>query len=1257
MNPASSDRPLTFPPELPISAYCEEIIQTLRQNQVVIVCGDTGSGKTTQLPKIALKAGRGVRGMIGCTQPRRLATLAMARRVAEEFGEEPGGRVGYQHRFESRLSKDTVVKFMTDGILLAETRHDRLFKKYDTLIIDEAHERSLNIDFLLGILKRVLPKRPELKIIISSATLDVKRFSAFFGNAPIVTVPGRLYPIETRWRPVEDAEDADLPRQIANAVDELSSEGTGDILVFLPGERDIRDATEVLTGRRLLNTEIIPLLASLPAGEQQRAFKLSSNRRIILSTNVAETSVTLPGIRYVIDSGLARISRYNPRTQVQRLQIEPISQASANQRKGRCGRLAPGICIRLFGEDDFKKRDDYTPPEILRSSLARVILTMMDLRLGEVETFPFIEPPSDSMIRDGYRELELLDAIQPDRQHADEESTPWTLTHLGRELARMPIAPGLARILFAAHHEKNLQEALIVVAALECDDPRRRPLEKQAEADKCHARYLTPNSDFAAIIRLWRWFHDQTKGKSQTVTRRLCKDNFLSYPKMREWIDLREQLEGLCKNSELAVDASAGGDMGLHRALLTGLLATIGHRDPEANDYRGARGIRFALFPGSGLMKVKEPKPIRNEASGRTKPKSSPSRDWVMAGELVETARLYARTAACIDVAWIEPIAKRHCKYSYHSAQWDPIHGYTRVRERVTLFGLVLVEARTRDYSRINPAEARAIFIREGLVQGAFPKPYPLFLTENMTRTNALLDAEAKTRQHGNLFDPEKAFSFYDTRLPNTVCSAHDLREWLKTHPQTLLMQDADLPPAQDLSRDFPDSITLNGSRLALTYRNAPGESDDGVSCHVPASMLPMVVAWQSDWLVPGLLEEKIRWMIQVLPSKVRRLLQPYDETLGLCKTRLTPGRGPLANALADAIYAVRALRVPIEGWREEDCPTHLRMRFIALDEKGVELGCGHDCQTLARLFAPEASSPTQVKRPESQWHRDHITTWDMGDLPSQVDVGKAGWPILHYPALEDKGESVSLRLFSEASEAAAVHEKGVCRLFALALGKECKRYFALPSLPRQVILYLSQLETSAAQLGQEIGIATLRETFTADKPAIRDEASFKARFASDLPRLHAVYKERTRLVVTILETASELTTLTTGHDVQASTAESILDQLAWLVFPGFAEATPHLNLQEIPRYLEACRIRLQRAKTNPAGDQRKELELAPVWKRYTDVCGQENSPRLNKPLLSRYRWLVEELRVSLFAQELKTPYPVSAKRLSLLWDELTAPA
>ncbi|MEI7900485.1 MAG: ATP-dependent RNA helicase HrpA [bacterium] len=676
---------ITFPPELPITAHADAIATALRSHQVVIVCGDTGSGKTTQLPKIALKAGRGRHGQIGCTQPRRLAALAMARRVAEEFGQEPGGFVGYQHRFDKKLSADTVIKFMTDGILLAETRHDRLFRAYDTLILDEAHERSLNIDFLLGILKRMLPRRLDLKLIISSATLDVERFSAFFNRAPILSVPGRLYPIETRWRPAEEDDDPDLPRQIANACDELIAEGPGDVLVFLPGERDIREATETLTGRRLPHTEIIPLLASLTAGEQQRAFRLSSNRRIILATNVAETSITLPGIRYVVDSGLVRLSRYNARTQVQRLQIEPVSQASANQRKGRCGRIAPGICIRLYGEDDFKKRDDYTPPEILRASLAGVILTMLDLRLGEIETFPFIDPPSSAMIREGYRELDMIGAIEtghstpdtrPSETNAPRESSVEdraSLTPLGRQLARLPLEPALARILFAAHHEQNLAETLIVVAALECDDPRRRPIEKQAEADKLHARFLSPVSDFAAIIRLWRWYRDQTAHASQSAARRLCKDNFLSYPRLRDWIDLRGQLERLCKELQLDVASTAGGDAGLHRALLTGLLGNIGQRDPEANDYRGARGIRFAIFPGSGLAKLKEQKP---PATGN----KTISREWIMAGELVETSRLYARQAACIDPKWIEPAAQHLCKYSYHSASWDPERGFVRAK-------------------------------------------------------------------------------------------------------------------------------------------------------------------------------------------------------------------------------------------------------------------------------------------------------------------------------------------------------------------------------------------------------------------------------------------------------------------------------------------------------------------------------------------------------------------------------------------------
>jgi ATP-dependent helicase HrpA len=1305
---------LTFPPELPITAHVDVIASALHDHQVVIVCGDTGSGKTTQLPKIVLKAGRGRRGLIGCTQPRRLAALAMARRVAEEFGQEPGGYVGYQHRFDKKLSAETVIKFMTDGILLAETRHDRLFRAYDTLIIDEAHERSLNIDFLLGILKRVLPRRPDLKLVISSATLDVERFSAFFNRAPIVSVPGRLYPIETRWRSADEDDDPDLPRQIANAVDELISEGPGDILVFLPGERDIRDATETLTGRRIPHTEIIPLLASLPAGEQQRAFKLSPNRRIILSTNVAETSVTLPGIRYVIDSGLVRLSRYNPRTQVQRLQIEPVSQASANQRKGRCGRIAPGVCIRLYGEDDFKKRDAFTPPEILRASLAGVILTMLDLKLGEIETFPFIDPPTASMIREGYRELDMLGAIEARDQQPEvgdrkadatelsrpvEFSTrlptsdlrPPALSHLGRQLARLPLDPALARILFAAHHEKALADTLIVVAALECDEPRRRPIEKQAEADRLHARFLSPLSDFAAYVRLWRWYREQTSKMSQSAIRRLCKDNFLSYPRMRDWIDLRDQLERLCKELQLDTASSTGGDAGMHRALLTGLLGNLGKRDPEVNDYRGARGIRFAIFPGSGLAKLKEQKPDPKTPRHGQK---TVSRDWIVTGELVDTSRLYARTAACIDPEWIEPIAKRLCKYSYHSASWDPARGFVRVKERVTLFGLVLVEARTRDYSRINPAEARDIFIREGLVAGAFPAPLPPFLKMNLDRIRVLLEAEEKTRQHGTLFDPETAYAFYDKRLPPTVCSASDLRQWLRAtevggqksevsdqqsaiganHPTSVLrppssvlrppssdlslfMTDADLPPVRDLAQEFPDAITLGGNRLALTYRHAQGESDDGITCTVPAPLLPLVAVWRSDWLVPGLLDEKLRWMVNVLPTKYRRLLQPVDETLAMCRTRLTPGRGALADAFSDAIYAARSVRIPPETWREDAYPDHLRMRFLAVDENGRELGNGRNIAPLVKLFAARAAVAAVAESAASPWRKDGLTSWTFGALPAQVDVGKAGWPIIHYPALTDAQASVSLRLFSDPAEAAAMHEKGVCRLFALALGKESKRLALPPSLPRAVALYVKQLEMTADALGEEIGRAALRETFTEDKPVIRDETGFQDRLTSERAHLGAVHTARTRLVVAVLHAASEVESLLAKSILPPPTRDDLSEQLAWLIFPGFAESLTSAQLQHVPRYLEACRIRIQRAQTNPAGDLRKLAEIQPLWQRYVQHTSMAAPPRHDKALLAQYRWQMEEFRVSLFAQELRTPVSVSAKRLAALWEQIFFPS
>jgi len=1246
--------PLLITDELPIAAHADEIRCAINAHQVIIVSGDTGSGKTTQLPKIALNAGRGQKGLIGCTQPRRLAAFNMARRVAAELDQELGGFVGCQHRFEKIISPQTRLKFMTDGILLAETRSDRLFHRYDTIIIDEAHERSLNIDFLLGILKRVVTKRRDLKIIISSATLDVDRFSSFFNQAPVISVPGRVYPIELRWRPPQDKDDADLSVLIANACDELIRGGEGDILVFLPGEHDIRDAAETLNGRRLPQTEVIPLLASLPAAEQQRAFNLSPNRRIILSTNVAETSVTIPGIRYVVDSGLVRLNRYSHRTQVQRLLIEPVSQASANQRKGRCGRVAPGICIRLYGEDDFKKREMYTPPEILRTSLAGVILTMMDLKLGDISSFPFIEPPSSAIIKEGYRKLDLLGAIKPVDDTRDDCS--YTLTRLGRQLSHLPIGPVLGSILFAADREQALRDTLIVVAALECDNPKLRPIDKRSEADRHHARFLSPTSDFSGLLRLWRWYMDESGSASQSRKRKLCKENFLSYPKMREWIDLHSQMRKICKELNLDVESSHGGEDGMHRSLLCGLISNIGHLDPETNEYLGTRGIRFSLFPGSGLAKLKEQKSDPGKKQFKHGHKQI-SREWVLTGELVETSRLFARQTACISPDWIEPVARRYCKYQYWAEHWDGHRGFVSVKERVIFFGLVIADGRNRDFSRIDPEAARRIFIRDGLVQGDFPAPHPEFLQKNGLKIAALLDLEIKTRGEGSLFDPERAVRFYDERLPPAVCNAADLRRWIKqAEPElvdALLMQDADLPVAGNRENDFPDYITLKGSRFKLTYCHDQGAENDGITCEIPVALLPVAAQWPSEWLVPGALDEKLRWMIHVLPSKYRRLLQPVDETIAICRTYMKAGQGSLADSFSDAIHRARAVRVPPEIWLRDDWPNHLRVRFMAFDEKGQVLSSSRDIKELLKRYSHEIQKPRKSSVVDSRWNQSGITTWNFGTLPEQVDIGKTGWPVINYPALVDHQESVSIQLFADKNIALSAHQKGVCRLIAIALGKSCKRYFQPPSISTGVALYLTQLEVTSRQLGEEIGGAALRESFTEGAPSIRDKESFEARLESCYGKLHAAHTERSRLVVSVLRSASELEEMIENVNLAEAVQSDLFEQLAWLIFPGFAGSIPGAVLEHYPRYLEACRMRIQRAQGNPDADLRKLEEFIPHWRRYVDFSALEYPPHHDKAILNHYRWLLEEFRVSLFAQELKTVQPVSAKRLRKLWDAI----
>ena len=1218
-----------YPEELPICAHRGEILAALRAHPVVIVCGDTGSGKTTQLPKMALELGLAAKGRrIACTQPRRLAAVTMAERVANELGTPVGGLVGYQHRFARHVSQDTRVKFMTDGVLLAETRADPLLRAYDAVIIDEAHERSLNIDFLLGILKRILARRRDLKVVVSSATLDTDRFAAFFDGAPVISVPGRLFPIEVRYRPPEDGEELDLPRDIAAAVAELPP--SDDILAFLPGERDIRETADHLARVRHGEDEIIPLLASLPAGEQQRAFRLSARRRIILATNVAETSVTIPGIRAVVDTGLARISRYVHRTQVQRLQIEPVSQASARQRAGRCGRLGPGICIRLYSEEDFKARDPYTPPEILRSSLAGVILTMLDLRLGDIERFPFIDPPKPAMVREGLRELLELGAIC----HAPEGGP--ALTDVGRKLAQIPVEPRLARMLLAASENAVLPTALPVVAALACDDPRRRPIDAKQQADQQHAKFRVPGSDFLGMRKLWDWWENETRELSQAKARKLATSTYLSYPKMREWRDLAHQLETLAKRLKLSFAEPTNRkdeekSAALHRSLLAGLLGRIGKFDEEAHDYRGAHGLRFVVHPSSALKKATPP--------------------WIFAGELVDTARLFARTAAALDPTWIEPVAGDLCKRHWHSPEWDAQSGFVRVTEQVTLYGLVIVPARRRDLTRLNPALAREIFIRRGLVDGEFPRPPP-----PVRENNALLDAlrrRAEKLRRPELFDATRLEAHFDKVVPADVASADALRKWLARATPVELgrfhLKKTDWWPSDDVaSHDFPDTIRIGDVKMALVYRNAPGEEDDGITCTVRASRAHALRLWRADWLVPGLLPEKLTCLLSALPSSFRRVLSPISDTVAGLLAHLKPGTEPLLDAVRHVIYEQWGFRIPADAWDTARIPNHLRVRYRVVDDStGRVLAVSRNLNEIFATLTAAGGTRSCASAPAPT----PSTTWTFGTIPEKTTNGHAGWTLEHFPALQDEGTGVSLRLFATAAAAAAAHAGGMARLFLLALGPHARVPFRRNKLPFGAAVYLRDLNYDDDRIADDILAGAVREAFVRGQPPVRDAATFEQRLRERRTALNLAQDEIARIVAESAASAAQIveTLESPASRLPLETAESIQTQLAWLLFRGFPRVVPLTQLRQYARYLKGAAIRLDRACTNPAGDRAKEERLAPYWQRYQGAV-TDKSGKYAADALADYRWMVEEYRVSLFAQELHTPYPVSPKRLDALW-------
>jgi ATP-dependent helicase HrpA len=1199
-----------FDPALPINARRDDIRAAIEAHPVVIVCGETGSGKTTQLPKILFEMYPD-RGRIGHTQPRRIAARSVAARIAEELGTELGGLVGYKVRFHDKVGSRSVVKLMTDGILLAETQGDRELRQYGSLIIDEAHERSLNIDFLLGYLRRLTVLRPDLKVVITSATIDAERFSQHFDNAPVIEVSGRLYPVEVRYRPVAgDAEDTTREEEeqaLADAVDEVCREGPGDVLVFLPGEREIRDTAEVLRKRKFRG-EILPLYSRLPAAEQDRIFKPGKERRIVLATNVAETSLTVPRIRYVVDSGDARVKRYSYRNKVEMLRVEPISQAAAQQRAGRCGRVANGVCIRLYSEEDFAKRAPFTDPELLRSSLAAVILRAKSLGLGEVEAFPFVDPPSPRAIADGYALLAELGAVDENQQ----------LTKIGSELARLPLDPRVARMLVAAREEGCLREVRIIAAALSVQDPRERPMERAAAADERHARFADEQSDFLSFLKLWK-LHDEPS------LRRLCRDNFLSYPRMREWRDVHEQLRKTLDETDWPESSvqpeKSEGYRAIHRALLAGLLGNIGMRDAEGA-YTGARGIKFWVHPGSWTKKPGK---------------------WIVAAELVETTRLFARTVAAIEPKWLEDLGAHLLKRDRSDPHWEKDRGQVVALERGTLYGLPLYSNRRVPFAPFDPDLARDIFIRSALVEGDFDSRAP-FYAHNRRLLAEIERLEHKSRRPDILVDEELIHAFYDERIPKDIHSAADFERWRRqaeaARPRLLHLAREDLmrhEAAGITTENFPPSLELGPNRCALEYHFEPGSPRDGVTMNVPLALLNQVPAARSEWLVPGLLKEKVKALAKSMPQRLRHKLGPLDEFAVAFCDAVPPSDTPLAAALARYIREQFNLEVPIDAFRPDSAPAHLQMNFRVLDDDGRQLDMGRNLVELKRELAPHTEAVLQ----EEQIFDKH-TAWTMGELPEIMEIERGGQTLVGYPALVDAGDAVTLQVFDSPEKARELHRTGVLRLLAIAFRDRIRDLERL--LAKDVVL---------GPLKADVVTAALTRTFLQESVPT-SEAEFARRVDEGRSRFTLIAQEIARTAAGILaERAAAEKKLNAMEKAHPPAAQDVRQQLGRLLAQGWLARTPWERLQHLPRYLKAASMRLDKLRADPARDTRLAAELASLEQPYRREAAARARHGAPDAAFEQFGWLLEELRVSLFSQELKTPVPVSVKRLGKLWQSL----
>ena len=1232
----------SFPPELPVSERWQEIARLIQGNQVVILCGETGSGKSTQLPKICLALGRGVAGTIGHTQPRRIAARTLASRIASELGQEIGESVGYKVRFHDRVGADSHIKLMTDGILLAEIQRDRLLNQYDTLIIDEAHERSLNIDFLLGYLKSLLPKRPDLKLIITSATIDPQRFSKYFNNAPVIEVSGRTYPVELRYLPPsEPCSERDEPVQqaIVDAIDELARVDRGDVLLFLSGEREIRETAETLRKHAMKLTEVLPLYARLSPVEQARIFKPHKGRRVVLATNVAETSLTVPGIRHVIDPGFARISRYSHRSKVQRLPVESISQASANQRKGRCGRVAAGICIRLYEEEAFNSRAEFTEPEIQRTNLASVILQMKQLGFGELDDFPFIDPPDQRLINDGYRVLEEINAVDRERN----------ITKLGRELARLPVDPRIGKMLMTAASRHCLKEVMVIASALSVQDPRDRPTDKQQAADEAHALFRHEASDFLSYLQLWNEMEQQRRHLTKRKFHRLCKERFLSWNRMQEWHDIHQQIRAQLHEMGYKENSTDADYEEIHRALLSGLLSHVGFRS-KSHEYLGARNSRFMIFPGSGLFK-KPPK-------------------WVMAAELVETSRLYARGVATIQPEWVEQVAPPHLlKRSYSEAHWEKNRGQVAAYEKVTLFGVTLVPRRKINFGPVDPVESRKIFIRSALVERDFHTRAP-FWRHNQTLIESIETEQHKARRQDLLVDEEMIVAFYDKRIPEAVYNQPAFEEWLrqssKDQPKLLHMREQDLllgEVGRVSTEQYPDELGFNGVQLPLDYHFDPSHQADGVTLKVPVTVINQVSDERCDWLVPGLLRERVIALLRGLPKTLRKQLVPVPDVADACLKLMQPSDRSLIQVLGEALKQLKGVYVAEDAWSEEALPQHLRMNFEVLDEQGKRLAADRDLNRLKKRFADQAKNSFR-KQPLSGAEQEGLVDWpDSDELSETLDITQGAVKLKGFPALVDEGDSVALRVLDSRERAEQSHRVGLRRLFMLKLSKEL-RYLCknLPDLNTLKLRYAkvpkppAGLETAnGTDIEQQLVVLIFDLTFIEERPAIRSRQQFIERMEGCRSELMTQADEVCKLVDWILEPYQQLRKKLSST-TQINWLESVADieqQLQRLVFHGFLLQTPYMELKQFPRYLKALGMRVEKLSHAAPRDRQLTRELKPLFEKWQQRDQKMRQQNKLDPRIEEIRWQLEELRVSLFAQQLKTRYPISLKRIEKRWREL----